>query len=322
MTFGRYLVTMALVWVIAAAAVACFNLLVDPIGISPIRIAIAGFNEGKPLRSDYDRIVKRHEVWRSQPVTIFMGSSRIKQTIDPRIVTHPTFAPAYNAAMNGSADYGEIGSYLRYYLRADKKLRHVFIEAFATSLLATPAGPTIQFELTNDIADFASVFLSISGLSSAIQTVWLNSRNPRLGSSSEDGFVPVALSSNHLSVRNVFNFVLHNAVIRSTNRFDPRIAVAARAIIADCETHGVKCSFFLSPLHTDVLFSAYHLGLWPELEGLKRALADLAPTYDFTRYNDIIDERSGPVVYWPEAFHFAPALGDLMTKAMIGVRTP
>jgi len=251
-----------------------------------------------------------------------MGSSRIKQTIDPRIVTHPTFASAYNAAMNGSADYGEIGSYLRYYLRADKKLRHVFIEAFATSLLATPAGPTIQFELTNDIADFASVFLSISGLSSAIQTVWLNSRNPRLGSSSEDGFVPVALSSNHLSVRNVFNFVLHNAVIRSTNRFDPRIAVAARAIIADCETHGVKCSFFLSPLHTDVLFSAYHLGLWPELEGLKRALADLAPTYDFTRYNDIIDERSGPVVYWPEAFHFAPALGDLMTKAMIGVRTP
>jgi len=63
MTFGRYLVTMALVWVIAAAAVACFNLLVDPIGISPIRIAIAGFNEGKPLRSDHDRIVKRHEVW-------------------------------------------------------------------------------------------------------------------------------------------------------------------------------------------------------------------------------------------------------------------
>ena len=56
--------------------------------------------------------------------------------------------------------------------------------------------------------------------------------------------------------------------------------------------------------------------------GVKRTLAELTPTYDFSRYNDLIDERIGPVVYWPEAFHFAPALGDLMTKAMIGVRTP
>jgi hypothetical protein len=35
-----------------------------------------------------------------------------------------------------------------------------------------------------------------------------------------------------------------------------------------------------------------------------------------------IDERIGPVGYWLEAFHFATALGDLMTKAMIGVWTP
>jgi hypothetical protein len=39
------------------------------------------------------------------------------------------------------------------------------------------------------------------------------------------------------------------------------------------------------------------------------------------RHNDMIDERIGPVVYWPEAFHFAPALGELMTKAMTGMRT-
>jgi hypothetical protein len=57
------------------------------------------------------------------------------------------------------------------------------------------------------------------------------------------------------------------------------------------------------------------------LEELKRTLAELAPTYDFTRYNHIIDERIGPVVYWPEAFHFSPALGELVAKAMTGLRT-
>ena len=78
---------------------------------------------------------------------------------------------------------------------------------------------------------------------------------------------------------------------------------------------------FLSPLHADVLYALYHLNLWPEVEKLKRTLAALAPTYDFTRYNHLIDERTGPVVYWPEAFHFAPALGKLMAEAMTGVRT-
>jgi hypothetical protein len=321
MRFSRYLVVMAATWAIAAAAVGGFNLLVDPMGISPIRIAIAGFNERKPLRTDYDRIVKRHDVRRSQPVTIFMGSSRIKQTIDPKLVTNPPFAPAYNGAMNGSADYGEIGSYLRYYLEVDKKLRYVFIEAFATALLTIAAGPMTQFGLTDDIADFASVFFSVGGLNSAIQTVWLNRRNPRLATSSEDGFAPIALQPNHFSVRNVFNFMLHASVVSRSSRFDPRVAVAAKAMLADCQSHPVECHFFISPLHADALYAAYYLGLWPELEKLKRVLAELAPTYDFTRYNDIIEERAGPVVYWPEAFHFAPALGELMTKAMIGMRT-
>jgi hypothetical protein len=92
-------------------------------------------------------------------------------------------------------------------------------------------------------------------------------------------------------------------------------------MIAGCKSRQVECRFFVSPLHADVLLAAYHLGLWPELENLKRALAELAPTYDFTRYSHVINERIGPVVYWPEAFHFAPALGELAAKAMTGLRT-
>ena len=101
---------------------------------------------------------------------------------------------------------------------------------------------------------------------------------------------------------------------------EPMLA-AARKMIANCHLHQVECRFFVSPLHADVLYAMYHLGLWPELENLKRGLAELAPTYDFTRYNHLIEERSGPVVYWPEAFHFSRALGELMARAMTGLRT-
>lgn len=335
MSYERYLAVMGSTWVIAAALVAGFNLLVDPIGISPIRIAIAGFNEWKPLRQDYDRIVKPYDVRRSHPRTIFIGSSRIKQTIDPKLLAGTPFAPAYNAGINGSADYEELNSYLQYYISADKNLRHVFIEAFASAMfsaeqsprMVTSLKPRIRFGLEDYIADFGSVFFSLSGLNSSVRTAWLNRRRARDhwvlpgGGSWEGGFAPVALQPNHHSVRNVFNFVLHNAVFHSTSRFDPRVPVAAEAMIADCKWHGVECRFFLSPLHADVLYALYHLNLWPEVEKLKRTLATLAPTYDFTRYNHLIDERTGPVVYWPEAFHFAPALGELVAKAMTGVRT-
>jgi hypothetical protein len=53
MKFGRYLVVLVWSWLLGAAAVVGFTVLVDPIGISPVRIAIAGFNT---LRSPSSRI--------------------------------------------------------------------------------------------------------------------------------------------------------------------------------------------------------------------------------------------------------------------------
>jgi len=44
MKFGRYLTVMASTWVLAALAVAAFTLLADAVGISPVGVAIAGFN--------------------------------------------------------------------------------------------------------------------------------------------------------------------------------------------------------------------------------------------------------------------------------------
>jgi len=339
MRFGRYLALMASSWLLAAAAVACFTLLVDAIGISPVRVAIADFNTLKPLRQDYDWIVKRYDVWRNQPTTIFMGSSRVKQSIDPKLLRATGFAPAYNGGINGSANFTEISAYLQDYLRTDKNLHHVFVEAFATALFDYRNAPatrpivatgrterpeTVDFGVVSDIADLTSVFFSVGGLNSAIRTVAANREQGQssVADSPGDGFAPIVLSPHHFSVRNILNFVLHTGLMRSGGQLSAPMMAAARRMIANCESRQVACRFFLSPLHADVLFAMHHLGLWPELEKLKRGLAQLAPTYDFTRYSHLIDERIGPVVYWPEAFHFSPALGELVARAMTDQRTP
>lgn len=336
MNFRRYLVLMALSWVVAAAAMGGFTLLVDAIGISPVRIPIAGFNALKPLREDYDWMAKRYDVWRKQPTTILIGSSRVKQSIDPGLLANTEFGVAYNAGMNGSANFLETKAYVQDYLRADKNLQHLFIEAFTTALVVHPetARPFITptegttrpivvgFGFASDLAELMSVFFSFGGLTSAIRTISAN-WNPQGSSpgSSHDGFAPIALAPHHFSVRNALNFVLHSGLIQRGTELSPLMMTAAKQMIADCERHLVECRFFVSPLHADVLYAMYYLGLWPELEKLKRGLAQLAPTYDFTRYSPVIDERIGPVLYWPEAFHFSPALGELMTRAMTGLRT-
>jgi hypothetical protein len=338
MKFGRYLVVLVWSWLLGAAAVIGFTLLVDPIGISPVRIAIAGFNTLKPLQQDYDWIVKRYDVGRNRPTTVFMGSSRIKQSVDPKLFAGTAFAPAYNGGLNGSANLAETRAYLRDYLKADKNLHHVFIEAFAMALLdqrpsdrsfvasteRTSRPIVLEFGLLSDIADMASAFFSMSGLNSAVRTVVANrgEQSALTAASSNDGFAPIPLAPHHFSVRNVFNFVLHTGLLRRGGQVSPPMLAAAREMIATCERYQVDCRFFVSPLHADVLFAMYHLGLWPEMENLKRGLAELAPTYDFTRYSPLIEERAGPVIYWPEAFHFSPALGELMARAMTGLQTP
>ena len=189
-------------------------------------------------------------------------------------------------------------------------------------LAPTTSRPTVVgFGVLSDIADMMSAFFSMSGLSSAIRTVAINRTQPT-AATADDGFAPIPLAPHHFSVRNVFNFVLHTGLLQRGGRVSLPMITAAREMIATCDRYQVDCRFFISPLHADVLFAMYHLGLWPEMENLKRGLAELAPTYDFTRYSPLIEERTGPVVYWPEAFHFSPALGELMVRAMTGLRTP
>ena len=76
-----YLVAIALGAAIWAGFSLAFIWIVDPYGISPVHLGIAGFNILKPKRVDIDRLIKPYEVWRYQPRTVFMGTSRINEFV-------------------------------------------------------------------------------------------------------------------------------------------------------------------------------------------------------------------------------------------------
>jgi hypothetical protein len=326
----RYLSIVFLVWIMASVALVTFTGVIDSLGISPIRVTIKQLNELKPLRQNQDRQVKPYEGWRLQPRTIFLGSSRAKQSIDPKLLENTQYAPAYNSGLDGAMDFGEFRDFVEHFLRVDRNLRTIFIEIFPTALIGTPIKPAFGFGVERYANDFVSVFMSWNGVRYALRTIVYNTASSVDATSkaitlsvtsARDGFEPVVAGTHHFSIKNIPNAILYLKIFGQPPNIDSKVFTDAAEIIRMCKSYSVDCRFFISPLHADVLLAMKHLGIWPQLEALKSGLARLAPTYDFARFNELMDERIGPVVYWPEAFHYSPALGALTVKAMTGQRT-
>lgn len=323
MAARRYLLILATGFTLACAGVAFFNMLIDPLGISPLRITLASINAAKPLRAQHDRIVKRFDVLRSQPRTIFVGTSRIKQTFDPSKIADTAFAPAYNAGIDNGDNYGEIYSFLESWFQSDANVRQVFIEVFMTATLSIrDHRGRERWGVARSAVDYKNILFSRRGVEYSLETIAVNRRlaGDNKASPRDDGYFPITLAPHHFSVRNVLNHVLHYRILRREARVPIEFFSAAKDISTLCRAHKVDCRFVFTPLHADVLYGLYHLDLWSEVEELKRRLVAIAPVHDFTRYSALIDERRGPVVYWPEAFHYSPALGDLISDVLMRQR--
>ncbi len=308
-------------WLGYEALVIGVNLVIDPLGISPIQVRTR-LNALKPLRNGNDALVKRYEVDRRQPRTVFVGSSRTKQSIDPSLLNGTIYGPAYNAGVDGGSDPADIESLLDHYFQTNRNLRYAFIEIFATAVVSLPGvRPLEEDGFLKRLDDWSRLFNSYGGLSYSLKTAAYNLAPPVPGDAKEvreDGFSPIPNGTTHFSVYNIPNFITYTDTIPSGKKISPEVVPALTRLIDKCKSDGVECSFIITPLHADVLYGAYLKGEWEELEALKRTLASLAPTWDFTRYNSLIDERDGEVVYWPEAFHYSPALGALMLRRISG----
>src|SRR5262249_53080922 len=113
-----------------------------------------------------------YDVWRQQPRTVFLGTSRIHEGIDPAGLDGTHFAPAYNAAAP-SATLAEMAAQLEQFFRSDRNLRAVFLELLIYNFAsADPVPPPKAF--TAGPQDLAPVFVSASAVPDSLQTLFTN----------------------------------------------------------------------------------------------------------------------------------------------------
>jgi hypothetical protein len=319
---ARFLKHLAL-WVLAWAALFfAFTLVVDPYGVSPLKLSWTHVNKYKPKRLNIDRLIKPYEVWRYGPKTVFLGTSRIHQSIDPSVLDATRFAPAYNASVPASSLRMNV-SHLRQYVNLDPNIRTVVVELFFYNFVRHAAQEEAPPETLADYASStASLFVSNDALWHSVLTLGYNLvRNEPHYEVKPGGYFfypPGHDASGPFGAYAVAIWKDHDSRGRRM-QFNEQAFEAMRQLIELGRQHDLEMIFILTPNHAYDDYYLETIGEWATVrEWLERISVD-ATVYSFSQPNDWVYEpvRKG-MRYWNDPYHFSLGMGGAMQQALAG----
>lgn len=362
----RYL----LLWAILAGGcmvlVAAVNFVIDPYDIHGL-LNKAGLNQIKPHAGANGAMAKAYQVLRAKPQTLVLGNSRAEVGFNPQSTAWPQgMRPVFNLALPGTGPIASL-RYLQHALSVHKPTTVVlgvdFMDFLVSEddsrprtvsgpssmeqrLLVTPAGGPNPGRWRQRVEDFAASVLSLDASLHSIGTVAAQ-RGPYPAHLTSQGFNPmrdyerIARDEGYYAMfwqRDQENALAYwrrpKAIYQRGTATSPQFDVLRR-MIGLCREQGVEMHLVIYPYHAHLLETFYSLGLWPQFEEWKRALARLAAEagrdlhapvvrlWDFSGYNaisaervpDAEDRKTGTRWYW-EAGHFKQELGDVMLRRM------
>lgn len=322
-----FFVAFALAVFVWAALAAGFIWTVDPYGVSPIHYEQAGFNEQKPKRIDIDRLIKPYEVWRYQPRTIFLGTSRIHESIDPRVLDGTRYAPAYNAAIPANT-LSENAATIEQYFRLDRRLKYVFIELFPVNfLMPGPVEP--QASVLSAFEKIVPLQFSTAALFASYDTIAFNqtaAAHPIGPYISPQGFW---VRPAGFDTATTFDAQRHSDAIAQIHKKIPLMLLQPTTfgdldrIVAACDKHDARLVMFVTPSYPWEEYRLLSLGYWPLLEEWLRRLAAYKNVVSFAQMNALTEEAAGKDMrYWNDPIHFGMPFGRLMLRAFLGDQDP
>jgi len=293
--------------------------LVDPYGVSPVKIAMRGVNTLKPLRIDIDRLIKPYEVWRYQPRSLFLGTSRIHESIDPRVLDGTRYAPAYNAAIPANT-LSENAATIDQYFRLDRRLKYVFIELFLYNfMIPGPAHP--EATVGSAFANVVPLEFSTAALFASYDTVAFNRSSEAIGPhiapqgfwvrpkdfDTAESFNAERFTETIVGIHKRFRFLLQPSTFADLNR-----------IVSVCAQHNARLIMFLTPSYPWDDYRLASLGYWPLLETWLRRIAAYPNVFSFAQFNVLTEEPAGKNMhYWNDPIHFGMPFGRLMLRAFL-----
>lgn len=315
----RFLLGLAMVFLLVCLCAAGFNYLVDPYGLfgSP---RVSGFNELKPAASERVRVAKPYMASRAKPKVVIGGNSRPEAGLNPQSTCWvDADQPVFNAAIPGADVFMQV-RYVQHAVENGKAKRILFGVDFLDFLvdsrkatgkvdwdrlgrsfdgrLRTKSGMPLNYQQAEDVLSglFSMVALTDSFMTIAAQ------RDPHSATRRGDGFNPAL---DYLPIiRNEGQAVLFtqkNAEVRKRLQQDdlgildvdgaqsvPLLAL--RQLLQWAKSRHIEVVLFINPYHSDYLVQIETSGKWALLEEWKRQLTAAAdeyavPLWDFNGFD-------------------------------------
>lgn len=309
-------------WIFSWAVILIlFTWIIDPYGVSPIQINLPGINTYKPMRLDRDRLIKPFEVWRYQPKTVFLGTSRIHQSMDPAEFDGTQYAPAYNAAIPASS-LEENARHIEQYLKLDSHIKDIFIELFFYNF-TTGQSPQPVKTWKEFINNYFSLQFSYDTFLDSIRTLYVNhkkvapDRIAKLGNRIHGSdFNPATTFNEMLYIHTVIGW--DKAAKMS---LQPSAFASLDHIVELARQHHVHLHMLMTPNYPWDDYRLMTLGYWPLLEKWLRKMATYSDVVSFSQYNAYLEEKpllDPPMKFWNDPTHFSANMGRAMLHAYLG----
>lgn len=320
---SRYLGLFALI----AFAWVCLGLgivwTIDPYGVSPLPAAWKPLGDYKPKRRNIDRLIKPYEVWWHKPRTVFLGSSRVLESIDPSALDGTRFAPAYNASVPAnmlSLDAARIAQYIR----LNRHLKVVVMELFFWNFIYwQPDAP--EYGLYEFIENSAALHVSM-------QTLWDSVLTIKAVLASKERGPYVSTRGNWVNRPDHDAKFLFDAYIPAIMKAEaklPRVELQPSAfqaldrIVEVCRQNDIELFFLITPNHPYDDYRILSLGYWALLEQWHRKIATYPNVLGASQYTaPLVEPISRKMLYWNDPLHASSKFGDLVLRALQGEKSP
>jgi hypothetical protein len=297
-------------------------LVVDPYGISPLRIDLVDVNHDKPRRLDIDRQLKPYEVWLREPKTVFLGTSRIHKSLKPNTLENSSFAPAYNAAVPAGS-LAENLALLSQFIATNDSLETVFLVMFLYNFTRPQQVVDLENLGARKIVEGIFPFhFSLGAFLDSMYTLRFNVRGKMVDTHiHQDGY---GVRDSAYPLASDFDQTMYTDSILSSHQnipdmvLQPTAVDTMRKISEICRENQIRLVLLVVPSHPWNDYRLYSLGYWPLVEEWYREIAKYPDVFDFSKYNEYATkEASSDMVYWYDPLHASKNMGDLMLRALI-----
>lgn len=303
-------------------SVGLFNSLIDPYDIFNTP-TLGGLNDSKPNKDKNDRLFKATDIIRIKPVTVFIGSSRTKQGLNPSYSALTNQQPAYNLAINGPNAY-EVRRYLEHAIANQENIKLVIFGVdffmFNSSLMNQPTFSENRLEKKHiALQDFLNSTFSLEALSASRETVLASLADANEKEDyGQNGFMP-----NHNIEPDATEWRFKGGIklyfeLHSDYHFSEQYFSDFKKIVELCKKHNIDLKVFISPSHATQWEAIRTTGRWQTYEQWKKELVNLVQVWDFSGYNSITTEPiSDRMQNYVDNSHYTEKVGNLVLNRIL-----